>query len=242
MTCFYHPSAKEVYICDRCNRPICSDCIISFKNQKKFRTVDDDQRGFSYLDPYSDPYADERSLEDLKWCLPCYYSHFNADLVKKEALSTKTLSIIIELIAYSVVIAVLYLLVNFEFKISFDMQQLLSPGIFIPLVIVYGVAFILLYQYREKEVREKRTKLDMVKERFMTITTVGTIDLPIECYFCKVELDTSSLACMNIECTLGENVDKDAKIVNIDPVNTNYGFANTLKPLPRFPPEEEKKN
>ena len=157
-------------------------------------------------------------------------------------MSTKILSIIIELISYSIVIIVLFLLVNFEVKTSFDIQQLLSPDIFIILIIVNAVAFILLYNYREKEVREKRAKLDMVKERFLTITTIGTIDLPIECYYCKVELEPPSLVCMNLNCTLGETINKDAKVVKIEAVNSNYGLFDTLKQLPKYPPEEEEKN
>ncbi len=237
MNCFYHPSNKSLYSCERCNRPICSDCTISFKNPQKFKTIDDQKSNINYIDSNNDGVR----LEDLSWCLPCYYAHFNADLIKKEDLISKIISIIVELLAYTMIIGVLIFLMNLEFKYSIDLQQIFSGYNLVMVIVLYALAFILLFYYRGKQASLKRIKLTEVKETFLTVTTIGAIDLPIECFYCKESIDPSSFVCMNLNCTLGEEIDKDEKIVSIEPVNSNYGLFNTLKKLPKYPPEEKEK-
>ena len=234
MNCFYHSTNKSSISCERCNRPLCSDCIISFKNQSKYRKIDEGQRQINYIDELS---YDSR-VEDLQWCLPCYYAHFNNDLMKAEKISTKILSILVELFSYTFVVILLIYLVSIEFKYTIDINQFLTPGNIILLVVIYTIFSILLFNYRDKRLRERRIKLDNVKDHFLEITNIGTIDLPIECFYCKQEIELESFACMNLNCTLGEEINKDAKEVPIDPVNSNYGFFNTLKKLPKLPPEE----
>ena len=238
MNCYYHSSTVQSLSCDRCNRPICLECIIKFKNPKKYRSVDDSDEKGSYLDELNE----EVALEDLTWCLPCYYTHFNYNVSKGEKLNTRILSLFVELIAYSFVIFSLLFVGNIEFNLNINFNQIFQPLILLILVVLYVIVFYMLYNYRDKQLKFKRSRLEEVKQKFLASTNVGTIDLPIECFFCKNEIDPESFVCMNLNCTLGEELTKDAKEIPIDPVNSNYGFFNTLKKLPKFQPEEEDKN
>ena len=76
----------------------------------------------------------------------------------------------------------------------------------------------------------------------MTITNVGTIDLPIECYYCKHEIEPEAMACLNLDCSLGEKIYQTGPEVEIQAVNSNYGLFDTLKPLPKYPEEKEKED
>ena len=238
MKCYYHSTTNTSTSCDRCNRPICLDCIIQFKTPKKYRSVDDQIDRRNYLEQLDE----EVQLEELTWCLPCYYTHFNHDLSKSEQLSTKIVSILVELVAYSIVIVALLAIGNIELKLNMDLNQFISPLMLLLWIILYLFLFIMLFNYRNKQLKLKREKLEEVKQKFLSITNIGTIYLPIDCFYCKNEIDPESFACLNLDCTLGEELSKDAEEIPIDPVNSNYGFFNTLKKLPKFPPQEDKNN
>lgn len=238
MDCYYHSGTKQAGTCDRCNKPLCSKCIVSFKNPKSHLSVDEEEDKRDYLEQLDDELP---RLEELNWCLPCYYAHFNYNLRKGEEIGHKIFSLVVELVAYSIVALILIYIANLELQANISLNLLFTPIGFGSVVVIYAIAFVILFYYRSKQLKAKRVKLDEIKEKFLTITNVGTIDLPIDCFYCKHEIDPESFVCMNLECTLGEEVNKDAREIPIDPVNENYGFFATLKKLPKFPPEDDNK-
>ena len=234
MDCYYHHTTKSVTSCERCNRPICSDCIVSFKNRMRYIDRNEIQKERE-LDP---DYEYDR-LEDLNWCLACYYAHYNYEIHDKDS-SLLVDSLLSVLFLTILVVGGIGLLSFFaHVDISID---LMSPTVLLEGSVVYALAIFLLYRNKSSILKIKKEKIDVVKERFLTITNVGTIDLPIECYYCKHEIDPEAMACLNLDCSLGEKIYQTGPEVEIQAVNSNYGLFDTLKPLPKYPEEKEKED
>jgi hypothetical protein len=233
MDCFYHKTKSDFKSCERCNRPICNECNINFKNAKitKEITLDEDES----------TYIDEKSgdlIEELNWCIPCYYNHFVSTLPLNNTTIRLFLSAITDLIVYSTIVFILLIsLIQFwKMPVEFESFQTTTIDIIFILLLLFIV--ILLYYNKRKKLEMKFTALREINEIFLMKTNFETILLPIECFYCKETIDSESFACMNVNCTLGEELSNDTVEIPLEPVKSNYGLFVGLKKLPQMPSDD----
>lgn len=236
MDCYYHHSTKSVGSCERCNRPICSDCVVTFKNRMRYIDRTEIQRGRE-LDP---DYEYDRS-EELNWCLPCYYAHFSPELLKNDNFLSLLIDSILETIIFGIILFASITILSYWAQNLSLLNILFFPISLFGLLIASIAVVIVLYQRKRRSLDEKLAKLNIIKDRFLSSTNVGTIDLPIDCFYCKYEIDAEAMACLNLNCTLGETISTTGPEVEIQAVNSNYGFFDTLRKLPKYPEEEKEK-
>lgn len=239
MSCFYHRNVSEVSSCERCNRPVCLDCLLTFINKKTYKSrPDPDEEEMDYHEAT----LKEDNKEELHWCLPCYYAHFSNELAPQIGFTAISVWIILDLLAFGVVSFVLLFFLNYQYNFSL-LKDIFSSPLYETLVSgLFIVGFYVLYQRRKQDLDEKVKKVEAVKERFLEITTIGTITEPITCYYCKYDIQPDEFVCMNLDCTLGETIDRNAKPVQIKAVNEHFGFFDTLNKLPKIPEEKKKDN
>lgn len=233
-SCYYHQSTKSTSSCERCNRPICSDCGVSFQNRIKYVDRDEIQRGRE-LDP---DYEYDR-LEDLKWCLPCYYAHYSNELQAKNNFSALLFDSFLDVIVSGLILATGLIILSFIIHINVPIEVILSPSILLGILVSTIIGSLFIYHNKRKDLDSKLIQIAEIKDRFLSITNIGTMDLPIACYYCKHEIDPEALACLNLDCTLGEKYSRTGKEVEVEPVNSNYGLFDTLRELPKYPDEDE---
>ena len=134
MDCYYHHTTKSVGSCDRCNRPICADCFLSFKNKIKYVDRNEIQRGMEE-DPYNYEYD---PLEELNWCLPCYYAHFSPEILKKDSFSALILdSVLSTVFSFLGLLAVLVVL-SFVLHNSGLLNINLTPLLILIFIVLAG--------------------------------------------------------------------------------------------------------
>lgn len=239
MSCYYHRNISEVGSCDRCNRPVCSDCLVNFINKKSYKSRPDPDR--DHFDNYKDEMLNEQNKEELHWCLPCYYAHFSNELLPQTGFSAMSVWVFLDLLAFSLVAGVLLFFLDNQYNLTLTATLFSSPLFLIAIIGGYFGAFYILYQRRKTDIDNKIQKVEAIKERFLEITSIGTINEQITCYYCKFDIQPDEFACMNLNCTLGESLDQNAKEVEVKAVNEHYGFFSTLNKLPKIPEEKEEK-
>jgi len=234
MDCYYHKGTNAIGSCERCNRPICPDCVIHFKHKGRYKQTDELEENKELL---FDEDIDRR-IEDLNFCLPCYYQHFYPEISDKAKASSLIISSVTEVLIIVLGIYLIVFFLNAQYQVNL-MQYIENSGLAQAFLILLTVSLVaIIFIYRKNQSAEDIKRIDAVREIFLTITNIGTIDAPITCFYCKYEISYDALACMNLNCTLGETISSKDKEVPIKPVNTHYGLFDTLTKLPKIPDEK----
>lgn len=239
MDCYYHTKVNAIQACERCNRPICNDCLKSFEHYNTFMEwFPESQEKDSFNEIQSDYTRADYMMETLHWCIPCYYSHFNQMYNKKSNPIFKSIGIIFELLLYSfvMIIVIVSLLLSFEIHTNLETSLISENWIF--LLIIYSILFLLIYRYKTNKTTKNQDELDHTKNVFLESTYSRVIELPIVCFYCKQTINEQDLTCLNINCTLGEEINPNAKEIEIQPVTSVFGIFDVLAKLPG-PPQEE---
>ena len=225
--CYYHSYAKAVSSCERCNRLLCSDCIYTFKN-RSLRTFN------NKIDELYDEeeYIEEKSyMEKVHWCYPCYYDYFNPRIVKSTQLIHQLWVSFVYNLAISPIIILLLIGLSLEpqsgTKIPTEIYLFLFLFSFFALFIAFLIS-------ERRRVNKKVADFNRFVENFNRLN-IQNVAFPIECFFCKEKIESHSSICLNINCTLGEQLDKNAQIIKIEPIKYNLGLLETLNELPKDP-------
>ena len=231
--CFYHSFVKVSGSCERCNRPLCSDCIYTFKDPTIIRylpsnNTSDHEKMFESTPEYDLPdlSIDASDVEDLNWCYPCYFDHFNPEIIKSSHFMRQILSSFIN----GILVAVMPVLMIFAFASDPELNITLSNELYGEIFIfMFIIGFIGMFFYNRNMVNKKQTDFKEFSENYFQKLNLDQISFPVTCYYCKEPIKSDSFACLNIDCTLGEKIDLDAPVINIQP--RNLDFYDSLREL-----------
>ena len=224
-TCYYHENKSALSSCERCNRPVCSECVFTLQGEL-YPLYDKNEALTNYSDYKS-------WIEELHWCNYCYFDHF----LRQNNENKKFIQLILNSLFISAFLSVgitliIFLLVNF-------LISSITPEI---LAFLFCIIMIPIFFARFKE-DQKNTSIKEEKFSKIKLTIFNELNLkdnyfPIDCYYCGEIIKPESLTCLNIDCSLDEEIDKNAKIVKVEPIKVNFGIFDGLNDLTNEPPED----
>lgn len=224
--CFYHSSTIATSSCERCNRPVCSKCSYSVENStldvydkidiKKFLSESEDDQ--------------DLSSEDVYWCYPCYYDFLNQKRQKNESSFHK-----MKRIETNFILSILAPIFTFWFiSIVFsenDMQFKVDNNIILASLLIFIIVFLFTLINNKRTFRKEKIQFDENINDYFNDLGLPSVEFPITCYYCDKEINSDSTTCLNINCSLGEKIDENAKEFKLD--LSDERIFETLSQLPK---------
>ena len=178
-------------------------------------------------------YDDDYQIETLHWCIPCYFNYFFSKFQHEKKVYINAYSSLKTIFGWTIGIYILLLLFTWFFFINFYLDQFSSNLI----SLFYIFWFFYLFIHRFRMFSKKEIKLIPLKNDFLISTYQRVIDTTILCYWCKEKIKHSDATCLNIQCTLGEEIDLNAQLIPLYPIKYLSNLFESLAPLPKNPDE-----